>query len=615
MPNAIGRAFSTANFLANLAALKTINFGSSDPPGVWFVVPNSSTNNIEIWVWQPTSMAATNEISVVRPDSVPPSSPGRCIQSLKFDAASLGGILAAIAALNTTGLIERTADGLASIVGLGAFGRTFLGSATDTAARTTLNLDNVTNTSDSSKPVSTAQQTALNLKADITALNLKANLASPAFTGIPTVPTATAGTNTTQSASTAFVSSAVVLLAPLASPAFTGVPTVPTAIAGTSTIQAASTAFVSSAVAPLAPLASPAFTGIPTVPTAAAGTNTNQAASTAFVSTALAAFINSAPAVLDTLGELATALGNNPNFATTITTSLAAKAALASPAFTGVPTVPTAAAGTSTIQAASTAFVSTAVAPLAPLVSPAFTGVPTVPTATAGTSTIQAASTAFVTTNFVALTGAQSVGGAKTFTAGVGGTSYRAGSGAIGAISMSQGGTLNAGYLEIYKGDGVSRMGYIGFDNTNFTYVAELGFHCFNGLGAVFNNTTNTTSTTTGGVIMNGGLAVAKDQYTGGFTSFGDNNVGLKCKVYTGTMSATQGGSVNIAHGLTGSKIVQVSGVIFYTTGSVVPIPGNQPGYQSYLATDITNINVTSVASNSGSIVGLPFTVTVWYRA
>lgn len=61
-------------------------------------------------------------------------------------------------------------------------------------------LDSVDNTSDASKPVSTAQQTAL---------DLKANLASPALTGTPTAPTATAGTNTTQVATTAFVQSAV----------------------------------------------------------------------------------------------------------------------------------------------------------------------------------------------------------------------------------------------------------------------------------------------------------------------------------------------------------------------------------------------------------------------
>ncbi|CAI8820807.1 Phage tail fiber protein [Pseudomonas chlororaphis] len=75
-----------------------------------------------------------------------------------------------------------------------------------------------------------------------------------------------------------------------------------------------------------APLASPAFTGTPTVPTAAAGTNTTQAANTAFVKAAIAALVGSSPAALDTLNELATALGNDPNFATTMTNALAGKA-------------------------------------------------------------------------------------------------------------------------------------------------------------------------------------------------------------------------------------------------------------------------------------------------
>ncbi|MGN6777559.1 hypothetical protein [Rhizobium sp.] len=76
-----------------------------------------------------------------------------------------------------------------------------------------------------------------------------------------------------------------------------------------------------------APLASPAFTGTPTAPTAAAGTSTTQIASTAYVRNEIAALAGSAPAVLDTLGEIATALGNDPNFAASITGQLAGKEA------------------------------------------------------------------------------------------------------------------------------------------------------------------------------------------------------------------------------------------------------------------------------------------------
>lgn len=90
-----------------------------------------------------------------------------------------------------------------------------------------------------------------------------------------------------------------------------------------------------------APLASPDFTGIPKVDTAPLGTATRQAASTAFVAAAIAALLNAAPAQLDTLNELAAALGNDANFAATMTAALALKAPLASPALTGSPTAPT----------------------------------------------------------------------------------------------------------------------------------------------------------------------------------------------------------------------------------------------------------------------------------
>lgn len=112
-----------------------------------------------------------------------------------------------------------------------------------------------------------------------------------------------------------------------------------------------------SGLAAKAPLASPAFTGTPTAPTAAQGTNTTQVATTAGVRAEVAALVASAPSTLDTLNELATALGDDPNFATTVTNLIALKAPIASPALTGTPTVPTATVGTNTTQAASCAFV------------------------------------------------------------------------------------------------------------------------------------------------------------------------------------------------------------------------------------------------------------------
>lgn len=104
-------------------------------------------------------------------------------------------------------------------------------------------------------------------------------------------------------------------------------------------------------------LASPTFTGTPSAPTASAGTNTTQIATTAFVRTEVSNLVDASPGTLDTLNELAAALGDDPNFATTVSNSLATKAPLSSPALTGTPTAPTPAADTNTTQIATTAYV------------------------------------------------------------------------------------------------------------------------------------------------------------------------------------------------------------------------------------------------------------------
>ncbi|ECU8779206.1 phage tail protein, partial [Salmonella enterica] len=74
-----------------------------------------------------------------------------------------------------------------------------------------------------------------------------------------------------------------------------------------------------------AKLASPDFTGKPTAPTADQSSNDTQLATTAFVRSAIAALVDSSPGALDTLNELAAALGDDPNFATTMTNALAGK--------------------------------------------------------------------------------------------------------------------------------------------------------------------------------------------------------------------------------------------------------------------------------------------------
>jgi hypothetical protein len=204
--------------------------------------------------------------------------------------------------------------------------------------KTMVGLANVDNTTDVLKPISTATQTALDMKASSSDLALKAAIASPSFTGTPVAPTAAAATNTTQIATTEFVSTAVasatiasattalegkiqlagdlsgtataptvpglILKANLASPAFTGtVSGIDKTMVGltnvdntkdelkpisTATQTALDMKASSSDLALKAAIASPSFTGTPVAPTAAAATNTTQIATTAFVAAAFA---------------------------------------------------------------------------------------------------------------------------------------------------------------------------------------------------------------------------------------------------------------------------------------------------------------------------------------
>ena len=131
-----------------------------------------------------------------------------------------------------------TFTGVTTFNGNVTFGNTVTISGLDKAD---VGLTNVDNTTDAGKPISTATQTAL---------DLKANAADAVLTGAPTAPTAAEGTDTTQIATTAYVLAEIARdnLTDLSSPAFTGTPTAPTASAGTDTTQIATTAFVNAAI-------------------------------------------------------------------------------------------------------------------------------------------------------------------------------------------------------------------------------------------------------------------------------------------------------------------------------------------------------------------------------
>jgi hypothetical protein len=221
---------------------------------------------------------------------------------------------------------------------------------------------------------------------------------SPALTGVPTAPTAALADSSNTLATTAFVHAAISALgttvtsfngrtgavtllgndisaaggALLAGPAFTGAPTAPTATSGTSTTQIASTAFVQAAIAAIsagvssfntrtgaitltladvtgaggAPVASPHLTGVPTAPTPVQTSNDTTVATTAYVQAAVSAggvsSFNSRTGAVTLQANDVSAVGG---------------ALLAGPAFTGIPTAPTATTNTNTTQIATTAFV------------------------------------------------------------------------------------------------------------------------------------------------------------------------------------------------------------------------------------------------------------------
>lgn len=212
---------------------------------------------------------------------------------------------------------------------------------------------------------------------------------------------------------------------------------------------------VKQAVSDKAPLTSPALTGVPTAPTAAPGTDSDQIANTAFVVAAIQRIVGMAPEDLDTLKEIADRIvageGEHETLLSLINTkadknhkhgiidvnglpeALDAKAPLASPVFTGDPTVKTQETTDISKRIASTEFVKNAILASglsveghkhsksdieglvqdlldinaglttltqskAPLASPELTGKPTAPTPASGTSNTEIATTAFVAT-------------------------------------------------------------------------------------------------------------------------------------------------------------------------------------------------------------------------
>ncbi|HFD9260656.1 TPA: tail fiber protein [Salmonella enterica] len=144
---------------------------------------------------------------------------------------------------------------------------------------------------------------------------------SPVLTGIPEAPTASAGSNTNQIANTAFVQAVILGLIGGSPETLSTLKKIADAINNDQNFSTT----ISNELALKAPLDSPSLTGTPSAPTAPEDTNNTQIATTAFVRRAISALVGSAPETLDTINEIATALGNDPNFATTMLNALGGK--------------------------------------------------------------------------------------------------------------------------------------------------------------------------------------------------------------------------------------------------------------------------------------------------
>jgi len=233
--------------------------------------------------------------------------------------------------------------------------------------------------------------------------------------------------------------------APTDSPVFTGQPQVPTPVLHDNSTVIANTNWVGRELTYFAPLASPVLTGSPKAPTVASNDNSTNIATTAMVQAALSGMSSGLPDAPASGGPFARKAAIwydlSPDFA--------AKAPLASPAFTGAPTVPLAPDLDNSTKIASTNWVNRAISeaslgggggggiadapndgglysrqnltwtnvqPMldskanlstlssyAPITSPAFLGIPTAPTQTAGDSSTRLATTGFVAASFAPL--------------------------------------------------------------------------------------------------------------------------------------------------------------------------------------------------------------------
>jgi Lower baseplate protein N-terminal domain len=260
-------------------------------------------------------------------------------------------------------------------------------------------------------------------------------------------------------------------------------------------------------------------------------------------------------------------------------------------------------------------------AALAPLASPTFTGVPSVPTASPGTNTTQAASTAFVmasaVTGAVLVTGTQTITGAKTFTGGlnVGGGTHTAplsmgSSGLTVELAIFEDGTDMDGFgvapseFRIFGGaSGTNHIVFGKYNQTTSTFTEQMRLDNSGNLGigktpstALDVNGTVTATAFAGALTGNvtGNVSGSSGSSTGNAATVTNATLTTALTVNTGTLTLTAN-SANTSVLTIGAGAVSVSGA---NTGDQTNISGNA-------ATVTTNANLTGVITSSGNATSI----------